>query len=298
MADRYNRLYTLEENLYATGSPIVISAGALLLDTQTQNAIVQLKLLSLSDKIIKSVSVKITAKDTAERVLGDDITYSYLDLNVSQGNFFGAKTPVILPDNSTRCFSVKVSEVIFENNQIWSDKDAKWVQIPTQTELATVLYPYALKTFKQDYNSNAKYLPCEFKDITLCACGAVNKSDSNVCCACGIDFKSLLTLDYKQYNNDKKYENAVLCSKSEKSEEINHAIGLFETLSDWKDCTEEIAFCKAEIERLQKIEEENIKERKHKEELERKESERVAKRNKKITIIIGLLHVNSIRGEK
>ena len=35
MAERYTRLYTLPENLYTEGAPLVIAAGALLKDNQT-----------------------------------------------------------------------------------------------------------------------------------------------------------------------------------------------------------------------------------------------------------------------
>ena len=35
MAERYTRLFSLPQDLYATGAPLVIAAGALLKDTQT-----------------------------------------------------------------------------------------------------------------------------------------------------------------------------------------------------------------------------------------------------------------------
>jgi len=35
MNERYTRVFSLPENLYATGSPVVIAAGALLKDNQT-----------------------------------------------------------------------------------------------------------------------------------------------------------------------------------------------------------------------------------------------------------------------
>lgn len=35
MSERYLKLFSLEENLYIPGSPVLIAAGALLKDTQT-----------------------------------------------------------------------------------------------------------------------------------------------------------------------------------------------------------------------------------------------------------------------
>ena len=42
MSERYTRLFALEENLYSDGSPVVISAGALLKDNQTGAVLAQL----------------------------------------------------------------------------------------------------------------------------------------------------------------------------------------------------------------------------------------------------------------
>ena len=53
MAERYKRLYALPENLYTSGSPILIQAVALLKDTQTGKILAQLKLKNLFHKTVK-----------------------------------------------------------------------------------------------------------------------------------------------------------------------------------------------------------------------------------------------------
>ena len=54
MSERYGRLYSLPENLYAEGAPVIISAGNLLKDTQTGKILAQLKIKNISSKIIKA----------------------------------------------------------------------------------------------------------------------------------------------------------------------------------------------------------------------------------------------------
>ena len=55
MSERFSRIFSLAENLYSEGSPIIIKAGALLKDNETNMLIAQLKMQSISDKMIKLV---------------------------------------------------------------------------------------------------------------------------------------------------------------------------------------------------------------------------------------------------
>ena len=50
MEERYTRLFSLPENLYSAGAPVMIAAGALLKDNQTGKVLAQLKLCSLVDR--------------------------------------------------------------------------------------------------------------------------------------------------------------------------------------------------------------------------------------------------------
>lgn len=59
MAERYTRLFATEKNLYVSGSPLVLSAGALLKDNQTESVLAQLKIKNISNKIIKAVKVSV-----------------------------------------------------------------------------------------------------------------------------------------------------------------------------------------------------------------------------------------------
>lgn len=111
MAERYTRLYTLQENLYQEGSPILISAGALLKDTSTGKLLVQLKFRNISDCVINAVKVKINAFDPAGTVLNGVESFSYLDLSVGKDGDFGQKKPIPLPDVTARSFSVEILSV-------------------------------------------------------------------------------------------------------------------------------------------------------------------------------------------
>ena len=126
MSERYSRRFSLSENLYAAGSPVVITAGALLKDNQTGTMIAQLKLCNIGNKAIKAVTVSIFPFDTVGRPLGESVQYQYLDLNVQRNEIFGPKSAIILPNYATRAFSATVAEVAFADNSIWTATDEPW----------------------------------------------------------------------------------------------------------------------------------------------------------------------------
>lgn len=50
MNERFTSLFRIPDNLYSTGSPVIIIAGALLKDNQTGHMLTQIKIKNISDK--------------------------------------------------------------------------------------------------------------------------------------------------------------------------------------------------------------------------------------------------------
>lgn len=113
MSERYSGLFSLPENLYAAGSPVVIAAGALLKDNQTGKVLAQLKLRNIDRQTIKAATVSVEPLDTVGSPLGAPVTYQYLDLHADRDVDFGQRVPVVLPDAATRSFAASVVQVIF-----------------------------------------------------------------------------------------------------------------------------------------------------------------------------------------
>ena len=68
MAERYSRLFTLSNDLYTAGSPVVIAAGALLKDHQTGKVLAQLKLRSICISLTETVFVPLPLLEQEERI--------------------------------------------------------------------------------------------------------------------------------------------------------------------------------------------------------------------------------------
>lgn len=196
MSERYSRLFSLQENLYSEGSPVVIAAGALLKDNETGKVLAQLKLRSICHKPIKAATVSILPYDVAGNPLGNIVEYQYLDIKAARDSEFGQKTPVILPNAIIRAYSVIVSEVIFDDNTIWHDDGHVWEPLPKQQMLAETFNDKELvKQYRLELGVKSEYVFQEEKDLWMCSCGSVNHYGEEVCHNCGTRFDALKSFD-------------------------------------------------------------------------------------------------------
>lgn len=195
MSERYTKLFSQSEPLYAEGSPVTIAAGALLLDNVGGRVLAQLKFKNVSSKTVKAVTVSITAKDTVGRVIGKPTIHQYLDLNALRDEEFGQKTAIFLPSESTREYEVRVTEAVFADNSVWTaPDDLLWQPVPKQEPL----FPddaELLKQYRIDVNPTAKYEPIAEKDLWFCACGAVNRAEESTCHSCETSLSAMKNAD-------------------------------------------------------------------------------------------------------
>lgn len=203
MSERYSRLFTLPENLYAVGSPVVIAAGTLLKDNQTGKIVAQLKLRSISFKMIIGVKVRLCLFDNAGNPISVPVDYDYLDLSASRDEEFGQKTPVMIAEKKARSYAVAVQKVVFADKTTWATSDAPWEPLPRQKTLDAVFSdPELVKQYRIAIESNFSYYPLQEKDLWYCACGAWNHEGEN-CHRCHRTLFELQTIDTEQLIQDK-----------------------------------------------------------------------------------------------
>ena len=197
MSERYLKLFSLEENLYIPGSPVLIAAGALLKDTQTGRILGQLKLQSISDQSIKAATVALIPLDTVGNPLGEPVSYQYLDLKVTRDAYWGSQDPIRFSDPSTRAYTASVKEVIFSDNSIWTASASAWKALPAKTTLETQLNDFELATqYKMHFGLDCQYAYQTAEDLWYCPCGAINHQGESVCHACQKDRNELAGVDW------------------------------------------------------------------------------------------------------
>lgn len=198
MSERYLKLFSLEENLYIPGSPVLIAAGALLKDTQTGRILGQLKLQSISDQSIKAATVALVPLDTVGNPLGEPVSYQYLDLKVTRDAYWGSQDPIRFSDPSTRAYTASVKEVIFSDNSIWTAPNSAWKALPAKTTLETQLDDFELATqYRMHFGMDCQYGYQTAEDLWYCPCGAINHQGESVCHACQKDSNELAGVDWE-----------------------------------------------------------------------------------------------------
>lgn len=202
MSEKYTKLFALPENLYAAGSPVILSAGHLLKDNETGKVLAQLKLKNIAAETIKAAKVRLHPQDTTGKPLEGAAEREYLDLQARTGDEFGQKAAIALPNASTRAFTVEIMQIIFDDNSIWEGTDAAWEKLPEPESLEKTLGDGELvKQYKIRYGNSSKVAPQEHKDIWLCACGTWNKTET--CHKCKNGQKALFSLDLNELKAEK-----------------------------------------------------------------------------------------------
>ena len=188
MAERYTRLFMLQDNdLYETGSPILLCAGALLKDTQTGKSIVQLKFRNISMKQIAALKVSLRAFDAFGTETEGVPEFQYLDLSVTRDQEFGQKTPIVLPNAETRSFISTCKGVIFADGTKWEPDTDEWIPLKKQKCLKERFGALAAQYRRDTGLKTAAYIVTEDRDLWLCACGAVNRGEEVTCHACKVN---------------------------------------------------------------------------------------------------------------
>ena len=197
MRERYTQLFALPENLYTEGSPVIISAGHMLNDSKSGRIIVQLKLKNIDFYTIKAVTVQIQPLDTAGKRIDYKIKANYLDLVVEQGDEFGQKVAITIPNPLARGFIPEILQVVFTDHKIWEGNNNVWKPLPKSNDLSLELSnSELLNQFRMEFGEDSVVFPYEYKNIWLCKCGTWNSNEE--CYQCGILKDKLLPIDLNE----------------------------------------------------------------------------------------------------
>lgn len=200
MGTRYEQLFRLPDNLYHRDAPVVVNAGVLLQDKETGTLLAQLKLQNIQDKAIIAMTVALTLKDVAGEVLGDVVTYQYLDLLVGRDQYCCDDVPIVIENRAARSYDVKVRVVIYANTTAWQGPDEDWKPLAPAQSLHEAFddpvlereYGLSLAT-TGGHMVKAVYTPVE--DLWYCVCGLLNHDDEMYCHYCGRLRETMIKLD-------------------------------------------------------------------------------------------------------
>ena len=236
---KYEKIFSLEENLYAEGSPLIIKAGALLKDNDTSWLIAQLKLSNISNNVLKYAKVEISCLDSLNRPIGEPVMFEYLDLSAYRGQDFGTQTPIKIVYSAARSYTVRLVEAGFSDNTIWSNPDAVWQALPKQEDLTTAIADdNAQKGYKETFGQSANFIACDVSGGWLCSCGEFNHENEERCYKCNASHSDLLSCDYEELKKYGIYVSACEIAEAGDKKSLQTAISELEKIEDYKDASQ------------------------------------------------------------
>ena len=215
MAEKYTRVYSLSEQFYCPGAPVIIEAGALLKNNDTGAIIAQLKFKNISSKVIRALTIKISAKDISGADVAGVDSFQYLDLSVNRNESFGAKTPIVLPSAVSRSFSCECVSAVFSDQTTWTrEEGAQWHVLPPPVLLKAEIGAALIDQYQRDTKSKSVYKVTDHEDLWYCGCGALNRSHETSCSHCHLDKSVLLAaLDLDSLTANKNIYDADVVAK-------------------------------------------------------------------------------------
>lgn len=228
---RYEHVTRIDINNVCLSSPIEIERGAILFDKSIKTNILQLKLANISDKTIKSVYIKIFCyDDSGDKITTNDsdyLEYAYIDINCSLHEFFGTKSPIILPSTSIRKFEIYINKVVLEDETVIRFTEEDHIDIPNQRkinegiEAKEELFRIEKIVSLSNETYPLTYIPQGYENgMWSCTCGRIN-TNTNTCVRC-LRNKSLqfdvINEDYLKKSNEEYLANVAKVKVEEERE--------------------------------------------------------------------------------
>lgn len=185
MSNRFEYLYELPKELYCPDSPVIVSAGVLLKDTESKRLVAQLKFHSVSAETISALSVKLDIADTANRHLATLPEYHYLDLSATCGQDFGSNKAIPIPNPAARHFTIAEISVVFRDGSVRKSEEALTPLPQTVTLQEALADEEMVKQYQMATNSSAAYVPYTSMGLHQCSCGHFHRKP--FCSVCGME---------------------------------------------------------------------------------------------------------------
>ncbi len=185
MSERYKKLYHLEHRLYASGAPILIESGALLLEQQSNALLCQLSFRNIQDRPVKSLRAVVQLLDARGKPLGKPVDHRYGDLDLKREELCGKDSALVLPSCPAASFTVRLSQVSLADGQVWTDDAEPWQPLPDQLPLDDgQVSPAEARRCRRRFGADCAGLPVAGEELWFCACGAVNADAEQRCHRC------------------------------------------------------------------------------------------------------------------
>ena len=201
MSEKYTIVQHEKRLFWLQDCPVLLHSYALTKNNTNNSIFLQCKFENIADKPIKAMNIAVKCSDIAHKQVTNIDNFSYLDISVQPYSLFGDKTPVVLPDNTTRNVSIIPLKVIFSDDTTWKNTSERAYELAEYEQQPISSLGELADQYKRDLHKicadsdKHNYLPTNVNGFTVCGCGKVVLPDTQYCASCGIDFSKLFAIN-------------------------------------------------------------------------------------------------------
>lgn len=201
MSEKYTIVQHEKRLFWLQNCPVLLHSYALTKNNTNNSIFLQCKFENIADKPIKAMNIAVKCSDIAHKQVTNIDNFSYLDISVQPYSLFGDKTPVVLPDNTTRNVSIIPLKVIFSDDTTWENTSERAYELAEYEQQPISSLGELADQYKRDLHKicadsdKHNYLPTNVNGFTVCGCGKVVLPDTQYCASCGVDFSKLFAIN-------------------------------------------------------------------------------------------------------
>ena len=201
MSEKYTIVQHEKRLFWLQNCPVLLHSYALTKNNTNNSIFLQCKFENIADKPIKAMNIAVKCSDIAHKQVTNIDNFSYLDISVQPYSLFGDKTPVVLPDNTTRNVSIIPLKVIFSDDTTWENTSERAYELAEYEQQPISSLGELADQYKRDLHKictdseKHNYLPANVNGFTVCGCGKVVLPDTQYCASCGVDFSKLFAIN-------------------------------------------------------------------------------------------------------
>lgn len=201
MSEKYTIVQHEKRLFWLQDCPVLLHSYALTKNNTNNSIFLQCKFENIADKAIKAMNIAVKCSDVSHQELANVDNFPYLDINVQPYTLFGDKTPVALPNNTTRNVRIIPLKVIFSDDTTWENTSERAYELAEYEQQPISSLGELTDQYKRDLHKictdseKHNYLPANVNGFTVCGCGKVVLPDTQYCASCGVDFSKLFAIN-------------------------------------------------------------------------------------------------------
>lgn len=201
MSEKYTIVQHEKRLFWLQNCPVLLHSYALTKNNTNNSIFLQCKFENIADNPIKAMNIAVKCSDVSHQELANVDNFPYLDINVQPYTLFGDKTPVALPNNTTRNVRIIPLKVIFSDDTTWENTSERAYELAEYEQQPISSLGELADQYKRDLHKictdseKHNYLPANVNGFTVCGCGKVVLPDTQYCASCGVDFSKLFAIN-------------------------------------------------------------------------------------------------------